>query len=123
MSSYKSQWPMAVPRTLEAQLGIINAIHELIAGLSPNTVHKFDPNQPRVPAGSPDGGQWTDGAAGDVQTIVARAKRLSLATEPDAYQRCLDLCYPLLERFQPPGRDYNTWDFHKCMNACLGRNL
>jgi len=22
---------------------------------------KFDPNQPRVPAGHPDGGQWTDG--------------------------------------------------------------
>ena len=21
--------------------------------------HKFDPNQPRVPAGNPDGGQWT----------------------------------------------------------------
>lgn len=22
---------------------------------------KFNPNQPRVPAGNPDGGQWTDG--------------------------------------------------------------
>ncbi|MGH6737335.1 MAG: hypothetical protein ACRECX_14855 [Methyloceanibacter sp.] len=25
---------------------------------------KFDPNQPRVPAGNPDGGQWTDGGGG-----------------------------------------------------------
>jgi len=25
---------------------------------------KYDPNQPRVPAGSPDGGQWTDGGGG-----------------------------------------------------------
>jgi hypothetical protein len=25
---------------------------------------KFDPSQPRVPAGSPDGGQWTDGGGG-----------------------------------------------------------
>jgi hypothetical protein len=25
---------------------------------------KFDPNQPRVPAGDPDGGQWTDGGGG-----------------------------------------------------------
>lgn len=25
---------------------------------------KFNPNQPRVPAGNPDGGQWTDGGGG-----------------------------------------------------------
>src|SRR3990172_6502210 len=25
---------------------------------------KFDPNQPRVPRGNPEGGQWTDGGAG-----------------------------------------------------------
>lgn len=27
--------------------------------------HAFNPNQPRVPAGHPDGGQWTDGDDGD----------------------------------------------------------
>lgn len=26
---------------------------------------RCDPNQPRVPAGSPGGGQWIDGGAGD----------------------------------------------------------
>ncbi|HUU24709.1 MAG TPA: hypothetical protein VMW68_03990 [Methyloceanibacter sp.] len=26
--------------------------------------NKYDPNQPRVPAGNPDGGQWTDGGGG-----------------------------------------------------------
>jgi hypothetical protein len=26
---------------------------------------QFDPNQPRVPAGSPEGGQWTNGEAGE----------------------------------------------------------
>jgi len=34
----------------------------------------FDPNQPRVPAGSPDGGQWTDGGGGG-RTIPASAGR------------------------------------------------
>lgn len=29
---------------------------------------KFDPNQPRVPAGSPEGGRWTDGGAGSKPT-------------------------------------------------------
>lgn len=89
---------------------------------------KYDPEQPRVPAGNPDGGQWTSGDAAseegtDVQRIVEMAKRLNLAAGPDAYQRCLDLCCPVLERRQSPGSDRNTWDFHKCMNACLGRNL
>jgi hypothetical protein len=27
----------------------------------PALEHKYSPNQPRVPAGNPDGGQWTDG--------------------------------------------------------------
>src|SRR5256885_7211998 len=89
---------------------------------------KYDSDQPRVPAGNPDGGQWTSGGAdsedrGDVQRIVEMAKRLDLAARPDIYQQCLDLCYRLLERPQSPGSDRNTWDFHKCMNACLGRNL
>jgi hypothetical protein len=25
---------------------------------------KYEPNQPRVPAGNPEGGQWTDGTGG-----------------------------------------------------------
>ena len=86
----------------------------------------FDPNQPRVLAGNPHGGQWTNGGGGNargeatVRGIVAAFKRLGIAGV-DAYQRCLDLCYPLLERYQSPGSDRNQWDFHKCMNACLGR--
>ena len=85
----------------------------------------FDPMQPRVPRGEPDGGQWTrvEGwrSGTDVDAFVATAKRLGLADGPEAYGRCLNLCYPLLERWQPPGSDRNQWDFHKCMNACLGK--
>ncbi|WP_083239113.1 hypothetical protein [Methyloceanibacter superfactus] len=29
-----------------------------------DAVNKYDPNQPRVPAGHPDGGQWTDTGGG-----------------------------------------------------------
>ena len=32
-----------------------------------DTVKKYDPNQPRVPAGNPDGGQWTDGGGGSTR--------------------------------------------------------
>lgn len=33
-------------------------------------LHLYNPNQPRVPAGHPDGGQWTDGDGGIVTTVA-----------------------------------------------------
>jgi hypothetical protein len=99
-------------------------------------LRKYDPDQPRVSAGNPDGGQWTNagGSSGSTtaesqgeeprpQSIINRARRLNLAIQSDGYERCLDLCYPLLERPQRPGSNRNTWDFHRCMDACLKRNL
>ena len=118
MIRYGAPRPMAVPRTLETRIEIMKAIQSLF---SQTGTEKYDPNRPRVPAGDSNGGQWTSSAASDVSHIVARAKSLNLAAGPGGYQRCLDLCYPLLERFLRPGSDLNTWDFHKCMNACLGR--
>jgi hypothetical protein len=76
----------------------------------------FNPDQPRD-----DRGRWTDNGASDVQDILSRARRVTAAGGKLTYQRCLDLCYPLLERFKPPGSDRNKWDFHKCMNTCLRR--
>jgi len=32
--------------------------------MAENILRKFHPDQPRVPAGNSDGGQWTDGGAG-----------------------------------------------------------
>jgi hypothetical protein len=54
MIPYKSNRLSAVPKTPEIRLEIAKAIHALAmqGGLS-----KFDPNQPRVPAGNSDGGQ------------------------------------------------------------------
>lgn len=47
----------AVPTTLHARLEIADAIRKL----SPAELRKagFNPNEPRVPAGDPQGGQWT----------------------------------------------------------------
>lgn len=41
--------------------------------------HKYDPDQPRVPAGNPDGGQWT-GESGPVRVA---ARRISEALEKE----------------------------------------
>ena len=35
-----------------------------VADALPALSSKYNPNQPRVPAGNPDGGQWTDGGSG-----------------------------------------------------------
>ena len=51
--------------------------------------HKYDPNQLRVPAGNPDGGQWTSGGAdfedrGDIQPASYRLA----ATGPQSAAYC-----------------------------------
>jgi hypothetical protein len=45
---------------------------------------KYDPSQPRVPAGSPDGGQWerSDSIAGN-QLFTPAARRISPAREAE----------------------------------------
>src|SRR5579884_2135290 len=105
----------------------------------------FNPDQPRVPAGQPDGGQWTSdtgatyelvgtrpissqntvhdvGGEADVSvgSILSAARKLA-ASRP-SMNKCIALCYPLLERFQPRGSNLNEFDFRKCLNACLGLN-
>lgn len=127
-------------RTLAAQEA--EAAQRAVLKASPD-----DPEHPGWPAGAPGGkgGKFrpTDGGnqpsadsteaahngsrspapstAADVEAIVAAVRRLNLAVVSGAYQKCVDLCYPLLERFQPAGSDRNLWDFHRCLNACLGR--
>ncbi|HUU24841.1 MAG TPA: hypothetical protein VMW68_04665 [Methyloceanibacter sp.] len=34
-------------------------------------IKAFDPNQPRVPAGNPDGGQWTDASGAEQHQVEA----------------------------------------------------
>jgi hypothetical protein len=67
--------------------------------------YNFDPNQPRVPAGSGrESGRWT------------------LAGRSPSKEKCIEQCYELLERLEPKGTSLvNHWDFHRCVNKCLGR--
>ncbi len=89
---------------------------------------KYSPDQPRDYHGrwTSEGGNNEDESkpipqgAADTQEILAQSRQLAASGQP-TYEKCLDICVPLLERFQPAGSDRNTWDFHKCMNACLGR--
>lgn len=43
-------------------------------------LRKFDPNQPRVPAGNSDGGQWTDGGAGSGASGGLQARPVDFTT-------------------------------------------
>jgi len=73
MIPYRSNRLYTVPQTLEKRLEIVTAIRALFD--QDNAFEKFDPNQPRVPAGNADGGRWTDSGASDPQSIVAAAQR------------------------------------------------
>ena len=37
------------------------------------------------------------------------------------WDECAEKCYRILERIGPPGSDRIEYDFHRCMNECLGR--
>jgi len=49
-------------------------------------IKTFDTNQPRVPAGNPDGGQWTDGG-GSGASSGGKRRRRSDQRWPQARQR------------------------------------
>jgi hypothetical protein len=82
MIPYKSNRLTAVPKTIEVRLEIMKAIRALV---SPDDVLKFDPDQPRVPAGNSDGGQWTSEGtySTDQETLQPVARRMSPAEEAE----------------------------------------
>ena len=95
-------------------------VHMALRQTKVNAKYGYDPGQPRRRDGTAQSGWWA-GAADDIDRIVAAAKRIHTAAFSQKYSDCVDLCYPILER--PPRGDFNLWDFHKCLNRCLGRNL
>jgi hypothetical protein len=58
---YNPQEIVAIEQ-LTAKLWLWTA--EIKAGLNKYGRYKYNPNQPRVPSGNNDGGQWTDGSGG-----------------------------------------------------------
>jgi hypothetical protein len=63
-----------------------------------------------------------EGGDSVVAEVLRKAKSLNLTASPADYQKCLNICYPILERPKRPGSDINKYDFHRCMSACLGIN-
>lgn len=102
---------------------------------------KYSIDQPRVPSGSPEGGQWTGGEpeagpeevahkprslekiAGEPVKILEFAKQMLAAGRSLTYQQCMDICYPILERYKSTRwSDVNSTAFLRCMAACQERN-
>ena len=88
----RSQRPMAVPKNLETRIEIVKAIHKLMTELATDSdMRKFDPNQPRAPAGNPDGGQWTSestGSGNDLATPFDGGHRPAAAPVQVAGLKC-----------------------------------
>ena len=79
------------------------------AARTPLTKDGFDPDEPRVPPGNPDGGQWTD--EGDAETANDRNERKT---------KCIEECSHLLERPLPyRWSNLNTFDSYRCVNECM----
>ena len=92
MIPYKPNRLYAVPQTLEVRLEIAKAIRKLFGH---DSIEKFDPDQPRVAAGNPEGGQWTSvgGGGSSNSSIVLAARNKELEADCDVqYDRDIDLC-------------------------------
>jgi hypothetical protein len=77
---------MAAPKTLETRLELMKAIGVLFAQ---GPVRKFDPDQPRVPVGNPDGGRWVNEGTGrnvdaNAEPIVSAARSRQSEAECNA---------------------------------------
>jgi hypothetical protein len=96
----------------------------LQAGNDAGPHHGYDPNQPRVPAGHQDGGQWTrTGGSGGPSSVrreafVDRSKQESWGSYVDSYRSDGTLAEQrvfnrdgsrIVSEFNPPG-DPNDWD-------------
>lgn len=103
-------------RTSTAEARLSGALHKLVSAAKAG----FNPSQPRHPAGTPNGGQWVGENGPSIPKIIAAARRIT-GGPSSRYSACVDLCYPILERLQPPGSDFNLWDYHKCLTTCLNR--
>ena len=53
------------PDIMDKHAAFAGAIVEYLRLALDWEIRRFNPNQPRVPAGRPDGGQWSDGNGGD----------------------------------------------------------
>lgn len=65
-----------------------DAARFLAPGIDPRDVYpalqrKFNPDQPRVPAGNPDSGQWTDGGGGINERIFRLRRKCKRFRQPD----------------------------------------
>jgi hypothetical protein len=69
-----AQRDLAQLRRLAAELKCELAFRRLARALKAN----FNPNQPRVPAGNPDGGQWTS-EGGQSESTLSKERRVQLA--------------------------------------------
>lgn len=49
-----------------------------VASIYPALERKYSPSQPRVPAGNPDGGQWTDGDGSGAARVTKPMGRVDL---------------------------------------------
>ena len=93
------------PDIMDRYAAFISAVNELKAQLE-DWERRYNPNQPRIPAGQPGGGRWGNGGSG-IQDLAGAARRVSKLLgrpHPDAAATRSVLKLPP----GPPGRQYGV---------------
>jgi hypothetical protein len=80
----KASWQVSARLRAIRSLLLAKVVEEKLRNLQRAVKANFDPNQPRVPRGNPDGGQWTGTGGGGERTRIAQMPRGSRRIGSDA---------------------------------------
>ena len=81
MPSTKMEVDMSNEGTVDAKRLILDIRTKIAIWRAEMALKRFNPNQPRVPAGNPDGGQWTS------EINVSMGRRLSEAECDEIFEK------------------------------------
>ena len=79
MPESEASWQASAALQRMRSILLANIVKEKLRNLQRAIKANFDPNQPRVPRGNPDGGQWTRTGGGSGRPRVAQMPRVAVA--------------------------------------------
>jgi hypothetical protein len=71
----EASWQVSARLRAIRSLLLAKVVEEKLRKLESAVKANFDPNQPRVPRGNPDGGQWSSAGGGSGRTRLAQTSR------------------------------------------------
>jgi len=101
------------PLIYGAQGAVPLAIPNAVKASEATSFRKYNPDEPRIPVGNSDGGQWTTEGGGGGSDEAANGGN-------DRKSKCIEECLYLLDRPLPyRWSNLNQFAFRRCLDECM----